>query len=150
MLRYFYENELVTISQEKPENWEEAVRLSSKNLLEKKIINQTYVEEVVEAVKKYGPYIVIVPGVAMPHSTDKSEGVFGTAISFTKFEEPIYFAEGDEEKQARLFFTLAAKNPEEHMENIAALSDLLMTEGVIEALEKVHSLKEYQQVVEMF
>lgn len=147
MLNYFYDQDLVRILDQQPQNWEEAIRLSCVNLIDKEIINQQYVEEVVTAVKKYGPYIVIVPGVAMPHSTDKSEGVFGTAIAFTKFKEKVYFEAGNEEKQAKLFFTLAAKNPEEHMANIAALSDLLMTEGMIEALEGVTSLADFEKLL---
>ena len=115
MLTYFQEKDLVRISDQQPANWEEAIRISCDNLIEKEIINQIYVDEVVAAVHKYGPYIVIVPGVAMPQSTDKSEGVFGTAIAFTKFKEKIYFEAGNEEKQAKLFFTLAAKNPDEHI-----------------------------------
>src|SRR5574337_928262 len=148
MLTYFQEKDLVRISDQRPANWEEAIRISCDNLIEKEIINQIYVDEVVAAVHKYGPYIVIVPGVAMPQSTDKSEGVFGTAIAFTKFKEKIYFEAGNEEKQAKLFFTLAAKNPDEHMTNIATLSDLLMTDGVIEALENIESITDFEALLQ--
>ena len=148
MLTYFQEKDLVRISDQQPANWEEAIRISCDNLIEKEIINQIYVDEVVAAVHKYGPYIVIVPGVAMPQSTDKSEGVFGTAIAFTKFKEKIYFEAGNEEKQAKLFFTLAAKNPDEHMANIATLSDLLMTDGVIEALENIESITDFEALLQ--
>ena len=149
MLTYFQEKDLVRISDQQPANWEEAIRISCDNLIEKEIINQIYVDEVVAAVHKYGPYIVIVPGVAMPQSTDKSEGVFGTAIAFTKFKEKIYFEAGNEEKQAKLFFTLAAKNPDEHMANIATLSDLLMTDGVIEALENIESIADFEALLQV-
>ena len=149
MLTYFQEKDLVRISDQQPANWEEAIRISCDNLIEKEIINQIYVDEVVAAVHKYGLYIVIVPGVAMPQSTDKSEGVFGTAIAFTKFKEKIYFEAGNEEKQAKLFFTLAAKNPDEHMANIATLSDLLMTDGVIEALENIESIADFEALLQV-
>lgn len=148
MLRYFHDNDLVRISDKQPENWEEAIRISCDNLIDKSIINDTYVEEVIAAVHSYGPYIVIVPGVAMPHSTDKSEGVFGTAIAFTKFKQKVYFEAGNEEKQAKLFFTLAAKNPDEHMTNIANLSDLLMTDGVIESLENIETMRDFEGLLQ--
>ncbi|WP_172208535.1 PTS sugar transporter subunit IIA [Pseudolactococcus hodotermopsidis] len=148
MLTYFRDKDLVRISDKQPANWEEAIRISCENLIEKELIDGVYVDEVVEAVRQYGPYIVIVPGVAMPHSTAKSAGVFGTAIAFTKFHDKIYFEAGNEEKQAKLFFTLAAKNPDEHMANIAALSDLLMTDGVIESLEMIESLADFEALVE--
>ena len=146
MLRYFYDNDLVRIADKQPDNWQEAIRISCENLIDKAIINESYVEEVIAAVETYGPYIVIVPGVAMPHSTDKSEGVFGTAIAFTKFKDKVYFEAGNEEKQAKLFFTLAAKNPDEHMTNIANLSDLLMTDGVIDALENIEIMLDFESL----
>jgi PTS system ascorbate-specific IIA component len=148
MLAYFHDKDLIRFPDKQPADWEEAIRMSCENLVEKEIINDSYVAEVIDSVRQYGPYIVIVPGVAMPHSTDKSEGVFGTAIAFTKFKEKIYFEAGNEDKQARLFFTLAAKNPAEHMDNIAALSDLLMTDGVIEALENMASRADFERLIQ--
>src|SRR5574339_670841 len=112
MLRYLHDHDLVRISDRQPENWEEAIRISCENLI------------------------------------DKGSGVFGTAISFTKFKEKIYFEAGNEEKQASLFFTLAAKNPDEHMTNIANLSDLLMTDGVIEALDKITTISDFESLLQ--
>ena len=86
----------------------------------------------------------------MPHSSEKSEGVFGTAISFTKMKSEIVFDDPTEEKKAVLFFTLAAKNSEEHMENIQNLSELLMTEGLIEDLVRTNSLEDYVEVMEKY
>lgn len=150
MLKYFYDNDLIHFCEETPLNWQEAVRLSCQTLLDKEIISQKYVDEIIDCIEKYGPYIVLVPGVAMPHSSEDSEGVFGTAISFTKMKEEVVFEEGNPEKNAKLFFTLAAKNSEEHVENISKLSEMLMTEGLIEALLAVSTIEEYQQVMATF
>ncbi|MDN6517637.1 MAG: PTS sugar transporter subunit IIA, partial [Enterococcus sp.] len=38
----------------------------------------------------------------------------------------------------------AAKNPEEHMENIQNLSELLMTDGLVEDLVATKSIEDYQ------
>ena len=150
MLKYFYDNDLINFCEKTPSNWEDAVILSCQTLLEKGIIAQQYVDEIVECVQKYGPYIVIVPGVAMPHSSEDSQGVLGTAISFTKMSQDVVFEEGNPEKNARLFFTLAAKNNEEHVENISKLSEMLMTDGLIEALMTVETMEDYQKVMATF
>ncbi|MBV7389727.1 PTS sugar transporter subunit IIA [Enterococcus alishanensis] len=151
MLKYFFENELVSYSEKTITDWREAISESCQQLLNKGIINQTYIDEIITCVEKHGPYIVIVPQVAMPHSSDKSEGIFGTAIAFTKFKSPIVFESDDEEeKSASLFFTLAAKNSEEHMENIQNLSELLMTEGLIDQLVASESIEEYQRIMKEF
>lgn len=151
MLKYFFENELVSYSEKTITDWREAISESCQQLLNKGIINQTYIDEIITCVEKHGPYIVILPQVAMPHSSDKSEGIFGTAIAFTKFKSPIVFESDDEEeKSASLFFTLAAKNSEEHMENIQNLSELLMTEGLIDQLVASESIEDYQRIMKEF
>ncbi|MGM0239961.1 PTS sugar transporter subunit IIA [Enterococcus sp. AZ103] len=151
MLKYFFENELVSYSEKTITDWREAISESCQQLLNKGIINQTYIDEIITCIEKHGPYIVIVPQVAMPHSSDKSEGIFGTAIAFTKFKSPIVFESDDEEeKSASLFFTLAAKNSEEHMENIQNLSELLMTEGLIDQLVASESIEDYQRIMKEF
>lgn len=150
MLNYFYNNGLINYSDKEITDWREAIAESCQLLLDKKIIDQTYVDEIIRCVEEHGPYIVIVPEVAMPHSSEESEGVFGTAISFTKMKHSVSFESADEEKSAVLFFTLAAKNPEEHMENIQNLSELLMTEGLIERLAETQSIEEYKAVMKEF
>ncbi|MER2118095.1 MAG: PTS sugar transporter subunit IIA, partial [Enterococcus casseliflavus] len=80
MLRYFYENELVAINHEQPEDWEAAIWASGEGLKQKALITDQYIEDVIRDVHQYGPYIVIIPKVAMPHSSAESKGVLGTGI----------------------------------------------------------------------
>lgn len=152
MLKYFFDNDLVRYSDKELTDWKDAISESCQLLMDKKIIDQTYVDEIIRCVEEHGPYIVIVPEVAMPHSSEESEGVFGTAISFTKMKQSVVFdtLEEDEEKSAVLFFTLAAKNAEEHMENIQNLSELLMTDGLIESLVATNSIEDYQKVMAQY
>lgn len=65
-------------------------------------VENEYVEAVIECVNKYGPYIVIVPGIAMPHSTEGAVGCNGTAISFMKVEEEVDFDPEDPDKKAKI------------------------------------------------
>lgn len=54
--------------------WEEAVAASCQPLLEDGSIEKEYVESVIACVKKYGPYIVFAPKIAMPHSQEGASG----------------------------------------------------------------------------
>ena len=51
-----------------------------------------------------------------------------------KLEEPVSFDPEDPEKDAVLFFTLASCNPEQHLENMAKLSEVLGSEDVLNEL----------------
>lgn len=148
MLKYFLDQGLVKYSDKEITDWKEAVAESCQLLLDKKLIDQSYVHEIIQCVEEHGPYIVIVPKVAMPHSSAYSEGVYGTAISFTKMKRPIQFDQ--EEKSASLFFTLAAKNVDQHMENIQKLSELLMIDGLIDRLADTDSIEDYRVVMQEY
>lgn len=150
MLKYFHDNDLVRIYDETPQDWREALRIASENLKEKEIITDAYINEIVKNVEVNGAYIVIVPGVVMPHALATGPGVLGTGIGFAKFSEMVSFEEGNPEKQGKLFFTLAAKNEEQHLENIQNLMVLLMTDGMIEALSNIETLDDFNQVMNHF
>ena len=48
-----------------PMTWEESIRECCKPLEAAGTVNPEYADDIIECVKKYGPYIVIVPNVAM-------------------------------------------------------------------------------------
>lgn len=131
-------------------SWEEAIRKSYVPLLKKKIVEDIYVDKVIDNVKTYGPYIVLIPNVAMPHTTEGAQGCHGTAISFMKLKEPVVFDEKDSDKNAILFFSLASVNHEQHLKNIQELMDVLMNEKYVEDLMNVNSIDELKEVVQKF
>lgn len=150
MLQYFYDHRLIHYSPKTPDTWQEAIRISCQALKEAHLVTDQYADAIIQCVEDNGPYIVIVPGIAMPHAMADNPGVLGTGISFTKFEDPVTFMDEKtgEKHQATLFFTLAAKNSDEHLKNIKNLMDLLMDEELVEQLKRTHSLKDYQQLLE--
>lgn len=123
-------------------NWEEAVAASCQPLLDDGSIGPEYVDSVIACVKKYGPYIVFTPKIAMPHSQEGAVGVNKTAISFMKVEEPVHFQEGDSEKDAYLFFVLASADHGEHIENMQKLAEMLLKPGVVDKLLEAKSAED--------
>ena len=86
----------------------------------------------------------------MPHSTLGAEGVYKTGIGFMKVETPVVFDECDREKDARLFFTLAAVNSDQHLENMMQLSELLMNEEIVRDLLEVQNDDDLRKVIEKY
>lgn len=138
MLREFVENKHYKFAQE-ASDWQEAIRMSCESLEADGTVEANYKEDIIACVTKHGPYIVIMPNVAMPHSQEGAKGVNKTAIAFMKLEKPVSFEEGNPEKEAQLFFTLASCNPEQHLNNMMRLSEMLMNEDVVKALEKAQT-----------
>lgn len=150
MLNYFYDNDLIRIYKNQPKDWRDSLKISSENLVSKDIITEEYVNEIINNVETNGAYIVIVPGVVMPHALATGPGVLDTGISFSKFKEPVSFEKDNPEKQGKLFFTLAAKDEEQHLKNIQDLMELLLTEGMIEALSGIETMEDYEHVMRDF
>lgn len=133
MLREFVEKKHYKFAESAP-SWQEAIRMSCEPLVADGTVEKEYAEDIIECITKYGPYIVIMPNIAMPHSQEYAEGVHKTAISFMKLEKPVSFEEGNPELDAKLFFTLASCDSEQHLSNMQRLSNLMMNEEAIAAL----------------
>ncbi|MDL2296110.1 PTS sugar transporter subunit IIA [Lachnospiraceae bacterium OttesenSCG-928-E19] len=134
MLRTFVEKKHYLFENSAPD-WQEAIRMSCRSLENDGTVDASYKEEIIACVEKHGPYIIIMPNVALPHSQEGAKGVNKTAIGFMKLETPVSFDEKDPEKSAQLFFTLASCDSEQHLNNMMRLSDMLMREDVVKALE---------------
>ena len=116
--------------------WQEAVRLSAESLVADGSVSPDFYKQIIACIEKYGPYVVFDHNVAMPHTTENAEGAFKTGIGFMVSEKMIDFGEDEdgEKKEANLFFTLSSANPDEHMENIAQLSNIFMNDDLLDAL----------------
>ena len=129
MLKEFLQNNITII--DNVSNWEEALKIGAKTLLDNNNIEERYVKAIIDNVHKNGPYIVITDGVAMPHSRPE-EGVIKKGMSFLKVKNGVDFP--DTENKVYLFFTLAAENADSHQDAIAELAELL---GDDEKVEKI-------------
>lgn len=135
MLKEFVEKKHCKFAQ-RAENWQDAIRMSCEVLEADGTVEGNYKEDIIKCVEKYGPYIVIMPDIAMPHSQECAMGVHKTAIAFMKLEEAVSFEPGNPEKDAHLFFTLASCDPEQHLTNMAKLAEIMGNEELVEGLKK--------------
>lgn len=149
MLREFVEKKHYKFAKEAG-NWEEAVRMSCQSLEADNTVEANYKEDIIACIKKYGPYIIIMPDVAMPHSQEGATGVHKTAIAFMKLEKPVSFEPGDPEKDARLFFTLASCDSQQHLDNMSRLSEILSNEEVVAELLKAEGPEDLLRIQEKY
>lgn len=127
-------------------DWREALRQACTPLIADGTVTEQYAQDVIDCVEKYGPYIVLFPGVAMPHAQEGTARVHGTAISFMKTSKPVIFDENNPDSYADLFFTLAAADPNEHLENMKKLMELLTDEEFVERLHGVTGVEDLKKL----
>ena len=118
------------------DSWQEAVKLSTESLVRTGYVSENYFQQIVDCIEKYGPYVVFDHYVAMPHSQEGAEGAEKTGVGFLRVKEDVDFGvdEDGERKVARLLFTLAAKDPNEHLDNIQQLMQVFTNEPLLDAL----------------
>jgi PTS system ascorbate-specific IIA component len=122
--------------------WQESIKLSCKALEDAGIVGEKYADEIIKCVTENGPYIVLMPGIALPHSMENSPNAFGTAIGFTKLKKPVSFDDADPEKKASVFFTLAATDNELHLKNMRKLFKMLTNEELVAEIQTVESVED--------
>ncbi len=123
-------------------DWQEAIRISSDVLLEKGYIEQSYQDAMIDSVNEYGPYIVIAPGIAMPHARPET-GSIKVGFSILKLDEPVSFSESPDH-QVNLFIALSCKDANTHIEILQSIITLLDTE------EKQNKAKNASSVDELY
>lgn len=126
-------------------SWQEAVRLSVEPLIESGAVKEDYYHAIIESTQEYGPYYVLMPGMAMPHARPEA-GVLRDAFSLITLTEPVTFSDG---KEVSVLLALAATSSDIHtsvaIPQIIALFEL---ENSIERLKNCQSPEEVLAMVE--
>lgn len=124
---------------EKVESWEKAIEVGAFPLVKDKKIKFNYIENMIKNIEELGPYIILIPGVAMPHARP-DENVLESSISLLKINEGVKFSENTD--KVYLMFCLAAKDSSSHIEIIEKLMEVLSDEEKIEKLIKAKTKEE--------
>lgn len=123
---------------EEVSDWQEAIALSAKPLLEAGYITEKYIEAMYETVKVFGDYIVLMPGFAMPHSAPSDE-VKKTGFALLKLNKAVRFGES-EDSAATIILPIACQNSDQHIEMMGMIAAVIGDEEKKEAMFKSESL----------
>lgn len=130
-----------------PISWRGALKKCIEPLVKDNSVDPAYANCLIENVEKYGPYIVLIPGVAMPHALEGANGANREAISFMRVSEPVHFENpAKPDTDAQIFFTLSDVDSRSHLTNIQRLVAVMSDEEVIERLKNMQSLKELLEI----
>lgn len=126
-------------------NYEDAVRKCGELLVRNGAASEEYIEAMLENVKTNGTYIVIAPGIAMPHARPE-RGAIRTGFSIMILEEPINFGHPTNDP-VRLVIGLCATDHESHLRALSELVEFLSNEQNIEALHEAISKEEIMEII---
>jgi PTS system ascorbate-specific IIA component len=113
-------------------SWRETFELAGLGLVESSRTTSAYTNEMIQAFEELGPYMVIAPGIALAHGRP-SEAVIETGLSLVTLSTPVVFGSTSNDPVS-LVIGLAAVDHDSHIELMAALSELLMSEDTVNFL----------------
>lgn len=122
MLSDFLKKNYITVQAEAPD-WRRAVEISGEKLIKCGIIEARYIQGMIGAVEKLGPYIAIAPGIAIAHARPE-DGVIRSGIGVTTLRRPVNFGH-EENDPIQVIVTLAASDHDSHIDAMGELMDAL-------------------------
>jgi PTS system ascorbate-specific IIA component len=99
----------------------------------------------IKVAKDLGPYIVVAPGIALPHARPE-DGVINASIGMVTLDPPVPFG-NERNDPVFLVVTLAAKDNEQHVQGLSELAAVLGKEELIERLRKTNDKEELMQIM---
>lgn len=121
------------------DDWEEAVRAVGKLMVDTRVVEDRYIEGMIATTKELGPYIVIAPGVAIPHSRPE-DGVLSTCLAFAKLDNPVEFG-NKENDPVHILFALGALDHSQHVDALKEIAEILSDQTKFEKLLEAETVE---------
>lgn len=119
-------------------DWKEAIKLCINPLINSKVVDQSYIDSIIESVNENGPYFIIAKNVAMPHS-QAEHNVNDNGFSLITLKKEIYFE--NDSRPVRVLIGLASNSPDIHIsvalpQIVAIFENEEVTKNIVDADSK--------------
>ncbi len=124
------------------ETWEDVIRHGGQLMVDAGFIEPTYTEAMIDVVRDMGPYIVLAPGLAMPHARPEM-GAKQVGTALVTLEKPIDFGSPENDPVSVAVF-LCAPNKDEHIQLLTDIAILFEDEEFLDAAANFESIEDVQ------
>lgn len=140
----FLEEQLVALNVEAASP-KEAIRKVGGLLVSSNLVEEKYIDAMIDSYDENGPYFVLAPNIALPHARPE-DGVKEASVSMIRLKHPIKFGHKTNDP-VQFVFALGASSSDEHLELLKKITSLLNEPSHIEAITKAENYKEIQNLV---
>ena len=124
------------------ETWEDVIRHGGQLMVDAGFTDPTYTEAMIDIVRDMGPYIVLAPGLAMPHARPEM-GAKQVGAALVTLEKPIDFGSPENDPVSVAIF-LCAPNKDEHIQLLTDIATLFEDEEFLDAAVNFESIEDVQ------
>jgi len=139
MIKKYLNEETIQLKQVAGD-YREAIRKAAMPLITAGKIKDGYIEQMFAAMEELGPYMVILPGVALVHARP-SDNVKEECMSLMTLLEPVEFGHKKNDPVDTVF-VLASPNKDEHLDVLVSVSKLLLEDEFMAALKQCSKVEE--------
>lgn len=124
-------------------NLEEAILEAGNILVKESYTNINYINQMQEVVKEYGSYMMISPGIIMPHAKGE-KNIYKTGMSLITLNNPVKFPNG---KEVEILFAFSSLNGKEHLNSMVDLMNLINDYDLKNKLKKMKKPEEVLKLI---
>ncbi|MHB9145762.1 MAG: BglG family transcription antiterminator [Symbiobacteriia bacterium] len=125
--------------------WQEAIRAAGNLLVHTGAVTPDYIDGMIRTVLTIGPYVVVGPGIAMPH-TRPEDGALRVGLSCVRLAEPVVFL-NKTENPVDLVFAFAGIDNQSHLTVMGQLARILSEPELVERIRQAGTVADVLAVV---
>lgn len=145
MLMDYFKKENITLNAE-AKNWEEAIAISGRTLVDNESIEERYIDAMIKAVKDLGPYIVVAPKIAIAHARPV-DGVNRCGFAITTLKDPVKFG-NEANDPVCIVITISAIDHDGHLEALSELMTLIENTQMCNKIIESENVNEVYSIIE--
>ena len=101
-------------------------------------------EQMIDALHKFGPYIVVIPGIALAHAEAGETVLEEVLLSMITLKEPVVFGH-ESNDPVSIVFVIASNTRDKHLEVLMDMSKHLMKKEFIQLLNESEDVEDILQ-----
>ena len=121
----------------KVDSWQEAVRASGRILVDSNFAEERYIEGMIKLTEELGPYIVIAPGVAIPHARPE-EGAKSVGFAIVTLDPPVEFG-NEYNDPVFLVISFCSPNAQAHVDLLTGIARMLAGENFLDQVKSAET-----------
>ncbi len=125
--------------------WQDAVRFAGRLLVQSQAAEEGYIKAMLRMTEEMGPYIVITPGIAIPHARPE-EGALKVGFAAVQLDPPLPFG-NPENDPVYLVIGFCTPDASAHVGLLSRIARLIGQHGF---LEEVKAAQTVDELVELF
>lgn len=124
-------------------DWKDSIHVAVQPLVDGGYVTPAYIDGIIENAEKYGPYFVLAPDLALLHARPE-QGVVKQQLAVTVCRHGVVYKE--DQVPTRVLVTLAAENPNDHIDVMRVLATMFADPANIEKVATATDADEIYQI----